>query len=178
MRFLDLVEQHDAVRMRAHHVDEDAALLESDVAGRRADQPRHRVLLHVLAHVEARELVAKLNRELLRQLRLADAGRARKQKAPGRPIRLAEPGARALDRLCDQMDGFGLTEYDTLQRFLERPQPLAIRRGRLPGRNARDARDDALDVGGVDDRKGGWRRRDGRGRQGRRRRKGWNRLRR
>ena len=59
VRLLDLVEQHDAVRMRAHGVDEQAALLEADVAGRRADQPRHRVLLHVLAHVEADELVAE-----------------------------------------------------------------------------------------------------------------------
>ena len=54
MRLLDLVEQHDAVGMRAHRVDEQAALLEADVSGRRADQPRDRVLLHVLAHVEAR----------------------------------------------------------------------------------------------------------------------------
>ena len=80
MRLFDLVEQHDAVRMRAHGVDELAALLEADVAGRRADQPRDRVLLHVLAHVEADELVAELDRELLGELRLADAGRAREQE--------------------------------------------------------------------------------------------------
>ena len=54
MRLLDLVEQHHAVGMRAHGVHQQAALLEPDVARRRADQPRHRVLLHVLAHVEAR----------------------------------------------------------------------------------------------------------------------------
>ena len=77
MRLLDLVEQHDAVGMRADGVDEQAALLEADVSGRRADQPRHRVLLHVLAHVEADELVAELHRELLGELGLADAGRAR-----------------------------------------------------------------------------------------------------
>jgi hypothetical protein len=59
-----------------------AALLEADVAGRRADQPRDRVLLHVLAHVEARELVAELNRELLGELGLADAGRSGEQKQP------------------------------------------------------------------------------------------------
>ena len=34
--------------------------------------------------------------------------------------------------------------------LLERPQPLAIRRGRLPRRNARHARDDALDLAGAD----------------------------
>ena len=77
MRLLDLVEQHHAVGMRAHRVDEQSALLEADVSGRRADQPRHRVLLHVLAHVEADELVAEQNRQLLGELGLADAGRAR-----------------------------------------------------------------------------------------------------
>ncbi len=37
MRLLDLVEQDDAVRMRADRVNEQAALLEADVPGRRAD---------------------------------------------------------------------------------------------------------------------------------------------
>ena len=78
MRLLDLVEQHarcrDAVRTR---VDQQAALLEADVSGRRADQPRDGVLLHVLAHVVAHELVAEVQRELLGELGLADAGRAR-----------------------------------------------------------------------------------------------------
>ena len=56
--FFDLVEQHHAVRMGPDRVDELAALFETDVAGRRADQTRDRVLLHVLRHVEANELVA------------------------------------------------------------------------------------------------------------------------
>ena len=33
MRLLDLIEQHDAVRMRADGVDQQAALLEADVSG-------------------------------------------------------------------------------------------------------------------------------------------------
>ena len=90
MRLLDLVEQQHRVGMLADRVDQQPALLEADVSGRRADQPRHRVLLHVLAHVEADELVAEVQRELLRQLGLADAGRTGEQEAAGRPIRLAE----------------------------------------------------------------------------------------
>jgi hypothetical protein len=49
VRLLDLVEQQHRVRVLADGVDEQAALLEADVAGRRADQPRDGVLLHVLA---------------------------------------------------------------------------------------------------------------------------------
>ncbi len=75
MRLLDFVEEHHAVGMRPHGVHEQPALFEADVAGRRANQPRDRVLLHVLAHVEADELVAEQDGELLGELRLADAGR-------------------------------------------------------------------------------------------------------
>ena len=50
---LDLVEQHDRVGPAAHRLGELAALLVADVAGGRADEPRHGVLLHVLGHVDA-----------------------------------------------------------------------------------------------------------------------------
>ncbi len=109
------------VRVLPDGVDQQPALLESDVARRRADQPRHRVLLHVLAHVVADELVAQMQRELLGQLGLADAGRTREQEAAGRAIRLAEPGARALDRARDRRDRLLLAEHDAPQRLLERP---------------------------------------------------------
>ena len=72
------------------------ALLEADVARRRADQPRHRVLLHVLAHVEADELVAELQRELLGELGLADAGRPGEQETAGRALGRASPARERL----------------------------------------------------------------------------------
>ena len=50
------------------------------------------------------------------------------------------------------MHGLGLAEHDALERFLERAQPLAIGRRRLPRGDARHARDDRFDVGRVDDR--------------------------
>ena len=131
-----------AVGVRADGVDEQAALLEADVAGRRADQARHRVLLHVLAHVEADELVAELQRQLLGELGLADAGRAGEQEAAGRPVGLTESGARPLDRLRHQVHRLVLAEHHALERFFERAQPLAIRRRGLPRRDARHARDD------------------------------------
>ena len=47
------VEQEHRVGAPAHGLGELAALVEAHVAGRRADQPRDRVALHVLAHVDA-----------------------------------------------------------------------------------------------------------------------------
>ena len=109
-------------------IDQQAALLEPDVPGRRADQPGDGVLLHVFAHVVAHELVAEVERELLGELGLADAGRAREQEAAGRPIRLAEAGARALDRARHGSHRFGLAEHDAAERFLERLQPVLVGR--------------------------------------------------
>ena len=91
VRLLDLVEQHHRVGVLADRVHEQAALLEADVAGRRADEPGHRVLLRELAHVVAMELVAQVARELLGQLRLAHAGGAGEQEGAGGALR-ADPG--------------------------------------------------------------------------------------
>ncbi len=97
MRLLDLVEQQHGVRRLADGVGEQPALIEADVAGRRADQARHGVRLHVLAHVEAQELDAEDRRQLLGDLGLADARRAGEQERADRLLRMAEAGARQLD---------------------------------------------------------------------------------
>ena len=100
VRLLDLVEQHDGVRTPPHRLGELAAGLVADVAGRRADQPGHRVLLGVLAHVDAdhRPLVVEQElRQRLGQLGLADAGRAEEQERAGGPVGVGDAGARPAD---------------------------------------------------------------------------------
>jgi hypothetical protein len=77
------------------------ALFVADVARRRADQLRHRVLLHVLGHVEANQRVVAAEqevRERARKLRLSDARRAKEDEAAHRPVRILQPGARTADR--------------------------------------------------------------------------------
>ena len=81
MRLLDFVEQHHAMRMLVDAIGQQAALVEADIARRRADQARHRVPLHIFGHVEADQLDAERGRELLCHFGLADAGRAREQIA-------------------------------------------------------------------------------------------------
>ena len=106
VRLLDLVEQDDAVRAAAHRLRQLAALVVADVAGRRADEARHRVPLLVLAHVDAHHRVLVVEHELgerARELRLADAGRAEEDERPDRPVRdpagrCARGGARSRPR--------------------------------------------------------------------------------
>ena len=52
MGLLNLVEQDDRVGASAHGFGELTTLLVTDVPGRGAQQPTHRVFLHVLGHVQ------------------------------------------------------------------------------------------------------------------------------
>ena len=105
---LDLVEQDDGERLAAHLLGELAALFEADVAGRRTEQSRHRVLLAVLGHVEADERVLVAEQELgerLGELGLSDArGAGEDERATG-TLGVLEAGTRAADRLRQHLDG-------------------------------------------------------------------------
>ena len=90
VRLLDLVEQDHRVGLAAHLLGELAALVVADVARRRADQARDRVLLHVLGHVDADQVVLGVEQERgerLAQLGLADARRAEEQERAVGPVR-------------------------------------------------------------------------------------------
>ena len=126
VRLLDLVEQDDRVRVPLHLLGELPALLVADVARRRADQLRNRVLLHVLRHVEADERVVAAEEEAgeaARELGLADAGRTEEDEAADRPRRRLEPGARAADGARERRDGLVLADDAPVQLFLH-PQEL------------------------------------------------------
>ena len=71
MCFFDLVKQHDAVGMAADLLGQLPGLVVADIARGRADEAGHRVLFHVLAHVDGDERVngvEQLAGQLLDQL--------------------------------------------------------------------------------------------------------------
>jgi hypothetical protein len=76
MGLFDFVEQDHLIGTPAHGFGEHAAFFVADIARRRADQPRHRVFLHELRHVDAHHggvVVEEVFGERLGELRLADA---------------------------------------------------------------------------------------------------------
>ena len=92
---LDLVEQDHGVGPTPDRLGELAALLVPHVARRRPDQPRDRVPLGVLRHVDPdhRALVVEEEvREGLGELGLADTGRAEEQERAGGPVRVGDAG--------------------------------------------------------------------------------------
>ena len=145
MRLLDLVEQDHRVRLAAHGLRQVAALLVADVSRRRADQPRDRMLLHELGHVDPDEVVFRVEQELgerLAQLGLADAGRAEEQEravrlasgspSPARERRIAS--ATSLHRLV-------LADDALVELLFHLQQLLALALHHLGDRDAGPARD-------------------------------------
>ena len=136
VRLLDFVEQQHAMRMLIDAIGEQAALVEADIAGRRADQARNGVPFHVFRHVEADELDAERRGKLLCDFGLADAGGTGKQIASDRLLGLAQAGARELDRRRERLDRLVLAVDDGLQGLLEMPQHLGIVLGHCLWRDA------------------------------------------
>ena len=98
MGLLDLVEEYHRIRAAADRLRQLSALVVPDIAWGRADQSRHRVLLHVLGHVEPDHRVLAVEHELRKrpcQLGLADACGAEEQERADRTVRILKARARA-----------------------------------------------------------------------------------
>ena len=83
MCFLDLIKQHDGVRVPPHLLGQLSALIVPDIAGRRADHLRDIELLHILRHVDADDILLAAEdclRQRLRELCLSDTGRSQEEK--------------------------------------------------------------------------------------------------
>jgi hypothetical protein len=83
VRLLDFVQQDHAVRLAADGLGQISALLVPDVARRRADEPRDRMPLLELRHVDPDEMLFRVEHEFgqrLAELGLADAGGAQEQE--------------------------------------------------------------------------------------------------
>src|SRR3954463_12229633 len=146
---LDLVEQQHGVRLAAPGLGQLAALVVADVARRRADQARDGVLLHVLRHVDADHRVLVAEEELgerARQLLLAPAGGAKEEEGAGRPLRVLQAGARAADRLRDDLDRLVLADDALVELVLHAHQLLGLGLGQLEHRDAGPHRDDVGDL--------------------------------
>ena len=146
---LDLVEEDDRVRLAAHGLGELAALVVADVAGRRADEPGHGVLLHVLRHVDLDHRVLVAEQELgerARELGLPDAGGPEEDERAGRALRVLDAGARAADRLRDGDDRLVLADDALVELVLHPDELLRLGLGELEDRDARPHGDDVGDL--------------------------------
>jgi len=146
MRLLDLVEQQHRIWMLGDRFGQQPALVETDVAGRRADQPRNRMAFHVFRHVEADQFDAHDVGKLARDFGLATPVGPLKRKHPvgfcglPRPLRAILIAADSASIACSW------TEHHRLQVAVEILQLRAIVGGHALRRDARDLGDDLLDL--------------------------------
>ncbi len=78
--FFNFIQQQNTVRVFADTVGEQAALVEADVSGGRANQTGHGMFFHVLAHVITHKFHIQLPGHLSGHFGLADTGGTRKKK--------------------------------------------------------------------------------------------------
>ena len=150
---LDLVEQDHAVRPAPHRLGQLPALVVADVAGRRADEARDGVLLHVLRHVEPHDRALVVEHELgerLRELGLADAGRAEEDERADRAVRILQAGARAPQRVRDGVDRRLLADDALVQPLLHVDELLHLALEQPVDGDLRPGGDDGGDVVLVD----------------------------
>ncbi len=149
MRLLDLIQQQHAVRTTAHRLGQLSALIVANVARRRTDQARDRVLFLVLAHINAHHRLLGIKEEFgqrARQLRLPNAGRPQEQERPDRPVGGLQPRASAAHGIGDGAHRLVLTDDALVQLVLHPHQLLALTLHQPRNRDARPVRDDTRDL--------------------------------
>ena len=94
VRFFDLVEQQNTVRLLINRVREQTALIKTHIARWCANQTGNRVPLHVFRHVEANKLNTHGVRQLLGHLSFTNAGWTREQERANGLFWFAQTGTR------------------------------------------------------------------------------------
>ena len=148
-----LVEEHHRVGTPAHRLGQLTTLVITDVAGRSTHHAGHRVLLAILAHVDADHRPLIVEQEVgqcLGQLGLTDTGGAEEQKRSGRPVGVGDSRPSATHRVRDGLHG-PLLPDDALAQLVFHPQQLGGLALQQPaGRDARPCRHHIGDVVGTD----------------------------
>ena len=126
MCLFDLIEQNHLIRPSPHGFCQRTTFFIANIARRRANQPRYRVLFHILRHIDARHgaiIIEQKSRQGLHQLRLANTGRAQEQEAADRAIGVLQAGTRTAHGLGNRLQSFFLTDH-ALAQLVFHPQQL------------------------------------------------------
>ena len=145
---LDLVEQQHRVRLAAHCLCELSTLVVTDVAGRRTDEPRDSVLLHVLRHVDADHRVVVAEQELGKgasKLGFTNTRWAEEDERAGWTLRILKPCPRTAHCLRDNFDSSVLADHALVEFLLHAHQLLSFGLGDLEDWDTGPHRDDVCD---------------------------------
>ena len=102
VRLLHLVKEDNGKRLFAYGICELTALFVADIARRRANKTRRRVLLHILGHIKADDCLLRSEHgfgKSTSKLRLTDSRRAEKEEGADRAAWIFNPCTRTAYRL-------------------------------------------------------------------------------
>ena len=91
MCLFHFIQQHDRVWLAADTIGELAAFLKADISGWRADHAGHRVLFHILGHIQPDHTFIRAKQLLgkgFAQLGFSYAGWTQKEEGRGRTVRV------------------------------------------------------------------------------------------
>ena len=158
MRLLDLVEQHDRVRVTTNGLGKLTALVVAHVTRRATDKLGDLELAAELRHVEADERVLTAKEvlgERLGELGLACAGGTQEDKAATGTTRILERRAAAAHGLGNGLDGLVLTDDARLEHAFGLQQAAALALGERGNRHARGHGHDVGNLTHVDGERAG-----------------------
>ena len=153
MCLFDLVEKNHGVRTTPDRLRKGPGILITHISGGRADQPRHRELLHVLAHVHTDEsfpVVEKKFRQRPSELRLPHPRRSGENEGSDRAIRVFQAGTASSDGSRDRLYGIVLADHPLVDLVLHVDQALGLGRLELGHRDPGPTSHDKRDVLGLD----------------------------
>ena len=152
MGFLDLVQQHHAVRFPAHPLAELPALLVADIAGRRSDKTGHGEFFHIFTHIDSDHILLRIKKifsKAFRELGFAYSGRTEEEERADRAVRVFQPGSVPLDSAHDFLDGIVLAYDSALEPAFHLHYPVALGLSDLVDRDSGHLRDDRGYVLGI-----------------------------
>ena len=149
VRFLDLIEEDNAVRFSADCLSQLTALIVSDISWRRSDQTGYGVLLHVFTHIDTNHvvlIVEQVRRKCLRKLGLADTGRSEEQERTDRLCRVLDSGFGTDDRVRNLLDRLILADNTFVELVIQMECLVSLTLGEFCNRDSGPAGDDSRDL--------------------------------
>ena len=149
MCLLDLIEQYHAVRFSPDSFGQLTTFLISYISGRRSDQTRDRILLHVLTHIDTYHIILIVEqccRQTLGQFRLTDTGRSQEQEGADGLAGILDPGFGTDDGFGDFGHTLVLTHHTFVQFFVQMEGLVTLTLGQFGYRNAGPAGNDPCDL--------------------------------
>ena len=126
MRLFDFVQQQHAMRMLIHAISQKSALIEPDIAWRRANQAGYCVFFHVFGHVKTQQLDPKGICQLFGHFGFTNTCWPREEIVPNGLFWFPQTRAGQFDRRGQGLDRFVLAEHHALECFFQIAQHFCI----------------------------------------------------